>query len=219
MFKQINSLVFLVALFVLGLSYSCQTAASEEVDTEENITETTDDKPKTVMPETKGVPMKGDHYEIVILNDSIKSPRKELRGSIAGVDITVNYGSPAANGRELYGALVPYGQVWRTGANEAVRITTSAPLKFGKEGKDIPAGTYGLFTLPTDRDNWTIIFNKDADQWGAYDYSESDDVARVSATSITSDDFNERMDFSISGDALNLHWGDLTVPVKVMASK
>ncbi|PHI21266.1 hypothetical protein CEQ90_03645 [Lewinellaceae bacterium SD302] len=162
--------------------------------------------------------MQGDNYEIVVINDSIKSPRKELRGSLAGADITINYGSPAVNGRELYGGLVPYGKVWRTGANEAVRITTSAPLKFGKEGKTVPAGSYGLFTIPADRDNWTIIFNKEADQWGAYDYSEAADVARVTTTSRTEDDFSERMDFTLSDDGVELHWGDLVIPVQVMAA-
>ncbi len=68
-------------------------------------------------------------------------------------------------GRKIFGGIVPYGQVWRTGANNATKITFSTPVKL--DGHDIPAGTYALFTIPGE-DEWTIIINKNANQWGAF---------------------------------------------------
>ncbi len=89
--------------------------------------------------------------------------------------ITLVYSRPNLKGREVFGKLEPYGQVWRTGANSATKITFSDEVKLA--GNIVPAGTYSLFTIPTENE-WTIILNKKADQWGAYDYKESDDLLR-----------------------------------------
>ncbi|RMG72406.1 MAG: DUF2911 domain-containing protein, partial [Bacteroidetes bacterium] len=99
-----------------------------------------------------------------------------MSGSIGTAEITINYGSPAAKGRTLWGDLVPYGAVWRTGANEATTFTVSQDVTI--EGQTLPAGTYSLFTIPGESD-WTIIFNKTAEQWGAYEYDEAADALRV----------------------------------------
>lgn len=212
MFKSLLSSCLLIVL--LFISLSCDTAKDSNTATS-TATEESQPVMESEKPAMTGVAMKGDNYEIVILDDSIKSPRKELRGTIDGTNVVVNYGSPSVNGRTLYGDLVPYGKVWRTGANEAAKITISAPLKFGKELTTIPAGTYGLFTMPGDRQNWTIIFNKEADQWGAYDYSDKMDVGRVTTTANDSEIFSERMDFTLSGNNLQLHWGDLVIPIQI----
>jgi hypothetical protein len=82
-------------------------------------------------------------------------------------------------GREIWGKLVPYGQVWRTGANDATTIKFSKAVKIN--GKELAAGEYALFTIPAEGE-WTIIFNKTAKQWGAYEYKEADDALRVKAT-------------------------------------
>ena len=96
--------------------------------------------------------------------------------------IRVTYSRPQANGREVFGDLVPYGEVWRTGANEATEI------KFYQEvtinGQKLAAGTYSLFTIP-EQDAWTVIFNKALDYWGAYSYKEQQDVLRASAPTQT----------------------------------
>lgn len=210
-----QSVRFLLLSSILFCCWSCGSSANTDtatsVEKEEKPAQT--DVPA---PTTQAVPMSGEQYEIVVLNDTIKSPRKEMRGKVDGVDVVINYGSPAANGRVLYGELVPYGKIWRTGANEAVRITTSAPMAFGTtETTTIPAGTYSLFTLPTDQDNWAYIFNKVADQWGAYDYDDAQDVARVKTTAVASDEFSERMDFTINDGQLQLHWGKLVVPISL----
>ncbi|UFH52370.1 DUF2911 domain-containing protein [Spirosoma sp. KNUC1025] len=90
----------------------------------------------------------------------------------------VTYSRPAKNGREVYGKLVPYGKVWRVGANEATEIKffTDATI----QGKKIKAGTYSLYAIPAETE-WTLIFNTDLDQWGAYSYKQDLDVLRVTA--------------------------------------
>jgi hypothetical protein len=93
-----------------------------------------------------------------------------------GKSITVDYSSPRAKGRKIFGGLVPYGEVWRTGANEATSFVTTAGLTVG--GKDVPAGSYTIFTIPN-QDKWTLIINKKTGEWGIPYKYESDDVARV----------------------------------------
>lgn len=90
--------------------------------------------------------------------------------------ITLNYSRPNVKGRKIFGAMEPYGSVWRTGANSATIISFTEPVKI--DGKELAAGEYGLFTIPG-KDEWTVIFNKGAKQWGAYEYKETDDVLRV----------------------------------------
>lgn len=89
--------------------------------------------------------------------------------------ITLSYARPNVKGRKIFGGLEPYGAVWRTGANSATTLTFSGDVMMN--GKTIPAGTYGLFTIP-DKSEWTIILNKNSKQWGAYEYNEADDVLR-----------------------------------------
>jgi len=84
------------------------------------------------------------------------SPACALKQRVGLTDIEIVYSRPGVKGRTIFGGIVPYGQVWRTGANEATKITFSTPVKL--EGKDIPAGTYGLFTIPGE-DEWTVIIS------------------------------------------------------------
>ncbi|PTX61167.1 Protein of unknown function (DUF2911) [Kordia periserrulae] len=90
--------------------------------------------------------------------------------------IKVVYGRPQKKGRTIFGNLVPYGKVWRTGANEATEITFFKDVKLGEQ--EIKAGTYSLFTIPN-KDTWTIIINSDTDVWGSYYYDKDKDVARL----------------------------------------
>ncbi len=92
--------------------------------------------------------------------------------------IRVTYSRPAKAGREVFGKLVPYGKVWRVGANEAPEIKFYQDVTIG--GKKLPAGTYALLTIPNEKE-WTLIFSSDLDQWGAYSYNEALDLARVTA--------------------------------------
>ena len=96
----------------------------------------------------------------------------------SGAQLLISYSRPSAKERKVFGGLVPYGQVWRTGANEATTFQVDKDVTV--QGQPLPAGKYALFTIPTEKD-WTIIFNKTAKQWGAYEYQEADDVLRVKA--------------------------------------
>ncbi|QNL51244.1 DUF2911 domain-containing protein [Olivibacter sp. SDN3] len=89
--------------------------------------------------------------------------------------VTLTYARPNTKGRKIFGGLEPYGEVWRTGANGATTLAFSGDVII--DGKKVAAGTYGLFTIP-DKNEWTIILNKKSDQWGAYEYNQSDDVLR-----------------------------------------
>lgn len=104
------------------------------------------------------------------------SPPASATRTVGTCKITVEYASPAARGRAIFGGLVPFDQVWRTGANAATTIEISGAAKIG--GKEVPAGKYGLFTIPG-KDQWTIILNNKPKQWGSYEYKESQDLARV----------------------------------------
>jgi hypothetical protein len=154
-------------------------------------------------------------FEVITLNDTIPSPRRELRATIDGVDVTVNYGSPSVKDRVIWGELVSYGEVWRTGANEATTIELSQDATIA--GQSLSAGTYGLFTIPGETD-WTLIFNETAKQWGAYDYDKAKDVMRVKVNPETMQTPSETMEFAVEGDQLVLMWDQVKVPMTVQAN-
>ncbi len=106
-----------------------------------------------------------------------KSPHDKASVTLAGSQITIDYGRPSLHGRKAVGGtLVPYGQVWRLGADEATKLTTPIALQIGS--LSVPAGSYALFTIAT-ASGWTLIVNKTADQWGAFSYEQSKDLGRV----------------------------------------
>ncbi len=104
------------------------------------------------------------------------SPRAKVEQQFSTSKITVDYGRPGVKGRKVFGELVPYGKVWRAGANGATKVTFAQAVSFG--GKTVPAGTYGLFINPTDKE-WKVILNKDAQQWGAYTFDEKLNVTEI----------------------------------------
>jgi Protein of unknown function (DUF2911) len=103
------------------------------------------------------------------------SPPGTAEVTLKGKTVTIDYGRPSMRGRKIMGGLVPYGQVWRTGANEATTLTTAVDLNIG--GTKLPAGKYTLWTLPS-ADTWKLIINKQTGQWGT-NYDEKQDLARV----------------------------------------
>jgi Protein of unknown function (DUF2911) len=104
------------------------------------------------------------------------SPHADASAPLAGKKITVSYGRPYMKGRAIFGTLVPWGQVWRTGADEATTFTTEADVVIG--GLKVPKGEYALFTIPTEK-QWTLVVNKTAKQWGAFKYDAAQDLGRV----------------------------------------
>ena len=111
------------------------------------------------------------------------SAHSVLKQRVGVTDVEIDYSRPNKNGREIFGGLVPWNAVWRTGANSSTKLTLSDAVNLG--GKEIPAGKYGLYTIPAANGEWTVIFYKDANQWGSYEYKQSDDFARVSAKAET----------------------------------
>jgi hypothetical protein len=106
------------------------------------------------------------------------SPRDTSEMTVAGERILVDYGRPSMRGRTIMGGLVPYGQVWRTGANEATTLVTPVGLRIGET--TVPAGTYTLYTLPGES-TWQLIINKQTGQWGTV-YDQAQDLARIPMT-------------------------------------
>ena len=109
------------------------------------------------------------------------SPTATFLQKVGLTEVSINYSRPSKKGRTIFGDLVPYGKLWRTGANNATKFTFSDDVKIG--GKDLPAGTYALFTIPGE-DEWTIIFNNNFNQGGTGNYKESEDALRVNIKSI-----------------------------------
>jgi hypothetical protein len=124
-----------------------------------------------------------------------------------GKTIKTAYSSPRMNGRKIYGALVPFGQVWRTGANEATTFVISGDMIVG--GKSMPAGSYTIFTVPT-ADNWTLIINKKTGEWGIPYKYEGDELARIgmNMAKLPSpvENFSISYDKSATGCTMNILW-------------
>jgi DUF2911 family protein len=144
------------------------------------------------------------------------SPKSILTETVGFTDVTITYSRPSARGRQIFGGLVPYGQVWRTGANEATTISFSDDVTIN--GQALPKGMYSLHTIPA-KDQWTIIFNKVANQWGSFNYEQAQDALRVTAKP-HGDEYNELMTFSIpkvtSDDAtVEIKWTNVAVPFTI----
>lgn len=144
------------------------------------------------------------------------SPEASVSQAIGLTEITVSYHRPAINGREIWGALVPYDQVWRAGANENTTVSFSTPVTVN--GTRLDAGTYGLHMIPTTGD-WTAIFSTEAGAWGSFSYDASEDAARVSARPEPAP-FQERLSYTFDEPtrdsvALALRWEKLRVPLEI----
>lgn len=137
-----------------------------------------------------------------------KSKNGKTEGTIAGVAVKLEYGRPNVAGRAIWGQLVPYGQVWRTGADEATTISFAKDVLV--EGQKLAAGTYALFTIPGEKE-WTVVFNKTAEQWGAFDYDAKQDALRVTVQPGAAAAPVESLDFVIEGDRVVLRWEKVAV--------
>ncbi|MDX5482638.1 MAG: DUF2911 domain-containing protein [Hymenobacteraceae bacterium] len=139
------------------------------------------------------------------------SPPDSASGKIGDAMIKINYSSPSVKGRTIWGELVPYGEVWRSGANEATTVEVDQDVMV--EGRELPAGRYSFYTIPGE-DEWTVIFNKVADQWGTA-YDEGQDVLRVTATPRQSANMNERLIYDVTDDGIVLLWENVELPISV----
>ena len=157
--------------------------------------------------------------ETVMLNLPRASQHATVMQRIGITDITINYHRPMANGREVWGKLVPYGQVWRAGANENTTITFTDPVTI--EGQPLEKGTYGLHMIPG-QDQWTVIFSKDSAAWGSFSYKQENDALRVNVKPQATDlhdalayDFdNVKPDSTV----VMMSWDKVAVPFKVQVN-
>jgi hypothetical protein len=145
------------------------------------------------------------------------SQHATVKQRVGLTDIEVDYSRPNKNNRDIFGGLVPYGKLWRTGANAVTKIKFSQPVTLG--GKKIPAGEYALFTIPT-ADEWTIIVSKNAKVQSAADYKQENDAARVMAkpepNPVTIETFTIGLaDVKGASATLNFLWDNTRVPVKL----
>lgn len=145
------------------------------------------------------------------------SPKASVTQTVGVTEVSIHYSRPGVKGRSVWGGLVPYGEVWRTGANENTTISFSTPVKIG--GTELPAGIYGLQTIPT-QDQWTVIFSKDAELWGAFDYKQEHDALRIQVKPRPASTPVERMRFTFEDVTDNsvqvvLAWEKLEVPFAV----
>src|SRR5580700_10181693 len=152
-----------------------------------------------------------------VLDLPLKSQAARVSQTIGITDITIKYHRPLVNDRKVWGGLVPYGQVWRAGANINTTITFSDPVQI--EGKALDKGTYGLHMIPN-ANEWTIIFSKNFTSWGSFTYDQAEDALRVIVKPVAADMHNAlTYDFDqLQPDSavVELEWGKIAVPFKVV---
>ena len=147
------------------------------------------------------------------------SPKAAVIQTVGFTDVRIDYSRPGVKGRVIWDGLVPFDKVWRAGANEATKFTFSTDVKIN--GKVLKAGSYSFFTIPT-KDKWTIIFNKVADQWGAFEYNEAEDALRFGVVP-EKGNMQEWLAYTITKTSDNsavirLEWEKLKVPFTIEVS-
>ena len=144
------------------------------------------------------------------------SPAASVSQTVGITDVRVTYHRPGVRGREIWGGLVPFGEVWRAGANENTVIEFTDPVRV--EDQLLPAGRYGLHMIPTET-TWTIIFSKNSTSWGSFSYDQQEDALRVTVTPVA-DRFTELLSYGFDdlhddSAVVSLHWAKLRVPIRL----
>jgi Protein of unknown function (DUF2911) len=145
------------------------------------------------------------------------SPHEQVSATVGGQKITIDYGRPYMKGRKIFGGLEPYGKVWRAGADEATKLTTTGDLMIGNV--HVPKGSYSLFVLPEEK-GWTLIVNSVADQWGAFKYDQSKDIGRTPMTATKggpTEQWTIALEPQGKGATLRMAWENTvaTIPITV----
>ena len=143
-----------------------------------------------------------------------KSKNGKVESTVGGAQVVIDYGRPSVAGRKIWGALVPFGEVWRAGADEATTISFDKNVII--EGQSLAAGRYALFLIPSEGE-WTVVFNKVADQWGAYKYDAKNDALRVTVKPQVHAPV-ETLEYAVVGDRVELHWENVAVGFSVKAA-
>ena len=140
------------------------------------------------------------------INKPAPSPRTKAEYNVGLVDVSLEYGTPGVKGRTIFGSLIPYGKVWRTGANSSTKISFSGDVELA--GNKLPAGDYALYSVPGEKE-WTIIIHDNTRLWGAGNYKEENDVFRFKVPAIKLSDFHET--FSIGFENYHANGGDMVI--------
>ena len=144
------------------------------------------------------------------------SPQARVVQTVGITQVTVDFGRPAVKGRQVFGGLVPFGQVWRAGANENTVVTLDGPVQV--EGRTMEAGRYGLHMIPASG-QWTVVFSHNATSWGSYFYDPAEDALRVTVTPVESAHTEWLSygfeDLAEDGASLVLRWAGLAVPLRL----
>ncbi|AXT19622.1 DUF2911 domain-containing protein [Flavobacteriaceae bacterium AU392] len=145
------------------------------------------------------------------------SPQTKIEQNVGLAKITLEYGRPGAKDRSIFGALIPYGKVWRTGANSSTKLTIDKDVTFS--GEKIPAGKYGLYSIPGESE-WTIIIHKNEKLWGAGNYNKANDLLRFKVPVINLKDYQETLsinfeNFNANGADLIIQWENSKVVIPV----
>jgi len=145
--------------------------------------------------------------------DAQKSPKSVANGTIDKVDVEINYSAPSVKGREIWGGLEKYGKVWRAGADKNTTVSFSKDVMI--DGKKLAAGKYGFFIIPNKEGDWVAIFSKTNDQWGAYNYKQSEDALRVNIAPSTIKEIQEQLKYSVGEKSIEFAWEhvNLSIPV------
>jgi hypothetical protein len=156
------------------------------------------------------------HAQGIMLDLPLQSQHAVITQRLGLTDITINYHRPLVNSRQIWGKVVPYGQVWRAGANENTTVTFADPVTI--EGQPLDKGTYGLHMIPGE-DQWTVIFSKMSTAWGSFSYKQDEDALRVTVKPQTAE-FHEALaydfdDVKPDSTVVTLRWEKVAVPFKV----
>lgn len=201
---------YIVLTILIVLSSRCSNPKSNE-NQKENASQ-------IVAPLEEGTVIIAEQSVPDTLKGSLKA---KAMGNIGNVGITINYYSPAVRGRIIWGGLIPFNNVWVTGAHRATSVDFNQEVEIG--GVTIASGKYALFTIPG-KDEWTIIINKNWDQHLADDYDPKQDIVRVKVKPETEDVHQERLRYVIEQEGADqgeivIYWGKLEISLPISISK
>ncbi|MFZ2432076.1 MAG: DUF2911 domain-containing protein [Lutibacter sp.] len=150
---------------------------------------------------------------IATLTFAQESPRKQATGKVGEITVDIDYGSPSVKGRTIWGELVPFGKVWRAGANENTTFSFDKDVKIGDS--NIKAGKYGFFIIPNENNEWIVILNSKNDAWGSNGYNQELDVLRMDVNPIDNESNQEALDYAIGEKEIIIKWANVKIVIPV----
>ena len=166
----------------------------------------------------KKMTMKNLKYTLVFLLITVatfaqESPRKQATGKIGNVTVDIDYGAPSVKGRTIWGELVPYGKVWRAGANENTTFSFDKDVKIGKN--TVKAGKYGFFIIPSENKEWIVILSSKNDAWGSNAYKQEEDILRMNVKPDYTENNQEVLNYAIGEKGIVIKWAKVKIDIPV----